>query len=85
MPHKLSPNEIRDITARLEAGKQLTEKYRFALFGDQRNLEFVWDGKTTLSVTQFSRFNGIMKGKTKTFDHALKLFNQYKSDNEEST
>jgi DNA modification methylase len=43
---KLSPNEIRDITNLLEAGKPLPEKYRFVLFGDKRNLELVWDGKT---------------------------------------
>ena len=46
MAQKLSPNEIRDITALLEAGKPLPEKYRFALFGDQRNVELLWDGKT---------------------------------------
>jgi adenine-specific DNA-methyltransferase len=46
MAQKLSPNEIRDITALLEAGKSLPEKYRFALFGDQRNVELLWDGKT---------------------------------------
>jgi len=43
---KLSPNEIRDITNLLEAGKPLPEKYRFVLFGDKRNLELVWDGKS---------------------------------------
>jgi adenine specific DNA methylase Mod len=42
---KLSPNEIRDITNLLEAGKPLPEKYRFVLFGEQRALELVWDGK----------------------------------------
>jgi hypothetical protein len=43
---KLSPNEIRDITNLLEAGKPLPEKYRFVLFGEQRNVELFWDGKT---------------------------------------
>jgi len=43
---KLSPNEIRDITNLLEAGKPLPEKYRFVLFGENRNIELVWDGKT---------------------------------------
>lgn len=43
---KLSPNEIRDITNLLEAGKPLPEKYRFVLFGEQRNVELVWDGKS---------------------------------------
>lgn len=44
---KLSPNEIRDITNLLEAGKPLPEKYRFVLFGDKRNVELVWDGKNS--------------------------------------
>jgi len=43
---KLSENEIRDITALLEAGKSLPDKYRFMLFGDDRELELVWNGKT---------------------------------------
>ena len=43
---KLSPNEIRDITNLLEAGKPLPENYRFVLFGEQRNVELVWDGKS---------------------------------------
>jgi adenine-specific DNA-methyltransferase len=46
MAGKLSPNEIRDITTLLEQGKPLPEKYRFALFGDKRNVELVWDGKS---------------------------------------
>ena len=43
---KLSENEIRDITSLLEAGKPLPDKYRFILFGDDRELELVWNGKT---------------------------------------
>ncbi|OGG51785.1 DNA methylase [Candidatus Uhrbacteria bacterium RIFCSPHIGHO2_02_FULL_57_19] len=43
---KLSPNEIRDICELLQKGKPLPEKYRFLLFGDKRELELVWDGKT---------------------------------------
>lgn len=46
MAQKLSPNEIRDITALLESGKPLPDKYRFVLFGEQRNVELVWDGKS---------------------------------------
>ena len=46
MAGKLSPNEIRDITTLLEQSKSLPEKYRFVLFGDQRNFELVWDGKS---------------------------------------
>jgi DNA modification methylase len=43
---KLPQNEIRDITQLLEAGKPLPDKYRFALFGDDREIELVWNGKT---------------------------------------
>jgi DNA modification methylase len=43
---QLPQNEIRDITQLLEKGKLLPEKYRFSLFGDQRQVELVWDGKT---------------------------------------
>lgn len=46
MAQKLSPNEIRDITSLLEAGKPLPEKYRFVLFGENRNIELLWDGKS---------------------------------------
>jgi DNA modification methylase len=44
---KLSDNEIRDITKLLEEGKPLPDKYRFMLFGDDRELELVWNGKTS--------------------------------------
>lgn len=43
---KLTDNEIRDITRHLEAGKDLPDKYRFLLFGDKREVELVWNGKT---------------------------------------
>ncbi len=42
----LSDNEKRDIIKYLEAGKPLPEKYRFLLFGDSREVELVWNGKT---------------------------------------
>jgi len=42
----LSPNEIRDVTRLLEQGKPLPDKYRFLLFGDKRQVELVWNGKT---------------------------------------
>ncbi len=41
---KLTDNEIRDITRRLEAGKPLPDKYRFLLFGDKREVELVMNG-----------------------------------------
>ena len=43
---KLPDNEIRDITKLLEEGKTLPDKYRFLLFGDEREIELVWNGKT---------------------------------------
>jgi DNA modification methylase len=44
---KLTDNEIRDITKYLESGKPLPEKYRFLLFEDKREVELVWNGKTS--------------------------------------
>ncbi len=44
---KLTANEIRDIAQYLEAGKSLPEKYRFLLFEDKREVELVWNGKTS--------------------------------------
>jgi putative transposase len=38
--------EIRDITRLLEQGKPLPDEYRFLLFGDKREVELVWNGKT---------------------------------------
>jgi DNA modification methylase len=43
---KLTDNEIRDITRLLEEGKLLPDKYRFILFGDEREIELVWNGKS---------------------------------------
>ena len=42
----LSPNEIRDIVSRLDKGIPLPDKYRFLLFGDKREVELVWNGKS---------------------------------------
>jgi adenine-specific DNA-methyltransferase len=39
-------NEIRDITKLLEEGKPLPDKYRSLLFGDDREIELVWNGKS---------------------------------------
>ena len=42
----LTDNEKRDIVKYLEAGKALPDKYRFILFGDDREVELIWNGKT---------------------------------------
>ena len=43
---KLSDQEKQEIIRYLEADKPLPEKYRFLLFGDKREVELVWNGKT---------------------------------------
>ena len=42
----LSDNEIRDIVNHLENGIPLPDEYRFLLFGDKREVELVWNGKS---------------------------------------
>ncbi len=44
---KLTNNEVRDINRYLEKGKPLPEKYHFLLFEDKREVELVWNGKTS--------------------------------------
>jgi len=44
---KLSDNEIRDISRLLEQGKPLPDLYRFLLFEDKREVELVWNCKTS--------------------------------------
>ena len=43
----LSDSEIRDINKYLQEGKPLPEKYRFLLFEEKREVELVWNGKTS--------------------------------------
>ena len=43
---KLSDQEKQEVIRYLEADKPLPEKYRFLLFGDKREVELVWNGKT---------------------------------------
>lgn len=43
----LTENEKRDILKFLDAGKPLPEKYRFLLFDDKKEVELVWNGKTS--------------------------------------
>jgi DNA modification methylase len=47
MVSRLPDHEIRDITAMLEAGKPLDDKYRYLLFQDSRQVELMWNGKTS--------------------------------------
>ncbi len=43
---RLTPQEQQEIIRFIEADKPLPEKYRFLLFGDKREVELVWNGKT---------------------------------------
>ena len=43
---KLTDQEKQEVIRYLEADKPLPEKYRFLLFGDKREVELVWNGKT---------------------------------------
>lgn len=43
----LSDNEKRDIIQYLESDKFLPDKYRFLVFEDKREVELVWNGKTS--------------------------------------
>lgn len=44
--YELTDAEKRDLIKLIEEGRPLPEKYRFVLFGDKREVELVWNGKT---------------------------------------
>ncbi len=44
---RLTEQEQQEILRYLEAGKPLPDKYRFLLFEDKREVELVWNGKTS--------------------------------------
>ena len=44
---KLTEQEQQEIIRYMEAGKPLPDKYRFLLFDDRREVELVWNGKTS--------------------------------------
>jgi hypothetical protein len=43
---RLTEQEQQEIVRYIEADKALPDKYRFLLFGDKREVELVWNGKT---------------------------------------
>ncbi len=43
----LTENEKRDIIKYLESGKPLPDKFRFLLFADKKEVELVWNGKSS--------------------------------------
>lgn len=44
--YDLSDAKTRDLIKLVEKGKPLSEKYRFILFEDKREVELVWSGKS---------------------------------------
>lgn len=44
---KLTPQEKQEVIRFLETDKELPEKYRFLLFEDKREVELVWNGKSS--------------------------------------
>jgi hypothetical protein len=44
---RLTPAEKQEIIRFLEADKPLPDRYRFLLFDDKREVELVWNGKTS--------------------------------------
>ena len=44
---KLTEQEKQEVVWFLESGKELPEKYRFLLFEEAREVELVWNGKTS--------------------------------------
>jgi hypothetical protein len=44
---RLTPTEKQDVIRYLDADKPLPDKYRFLLFEDKREVELVWNGKTS--------------------------------------
>jgi hypothetical protein len=49
---RLTEQEQQEIIRFIEAGKPLPDKYRFLLFDDKREVELVWNGKTSEVCTQ---------------------------------
>jgi hypothetical protein len=44
---RLTEQEQQEIARYLEADKPMPERFRFLLFGDKREVELVWNGKTS--------------------------------------
>jgi len=70
---KLTDNEIRDINRYLEEGKPLPEKYRFLLFEDKREVELVWNGKTSEVCNAVLPFQVIEQVDEPRAEEAVKL------------
>ena len=67
--YDLTEAEQRDLTALIQQGKPLPEKYRFILFEDKSEVELVWNGKTRdvcTTVLPFQTLEHIDEPRTET-------------------
>src|SRR5438128_1919227 len=74
---RLTPQEKQDIVRFLEADKPLPDKYRFLLFDDKREVELVWNGKTSEVcnlVLPFQVIEQVDEPRSETVKEALPLF-----------
>lgn len=69
----LTEPEKQEIIRFLEAGKPLPEKYRFLLFADKREVELVWNGKTSEVTTAVLPFQVIEQVDEPRSEKELKL------------
>ncbi|OGF21855.1 hypothetical protein A2Y83_01755 [Candidatus Falkowbacteria bacterium RBG_13_39_14] len=44
---QLNENEKREVLKCIDSGKDLPDRYRFLLFADKREVELIWNGKTS--------------------------------------
>ena len=68
---RLTPAEQQDIIRYIEADKPLPDKYRFLLFDDKREVELVWNGKSSEVcnvVLPFQVIEQVDEPRTKTGD-----------------
>ena len=59
---RLTEQEQQEVVRFIEADKPLPEKYRFLLFGDKREVELVWNGKTSEVTNVVLPFQVIEQG-----------------------
>lgn len=70
---RLTEQEQQEIIRYLEADKPLPDKYRFLLFADKREVELVWNGKTsevTNAVLPFQVIEQIDEPRAESGAHA---------------
>src|SRR6266849_8361195 len=75
---RLTPTEKQDVIRFLDADKPLPDKYRFLLFEEKREVELVWNGKTSEVcnlVLPFQVIEQVDEPRAETTKEAPTLFN----------